>query len=65
MAVGVFGGIITGLSLPFFNVLFGRVLDALNGGTDSITKQVNVICIAFVCVAVVNLASGFCQVLKD
>jgi len=62
MVVGIIGGLITGLSLPFFNVLFGRVLDALNGGTDSIVQQVNVICIAFVCVAVVNFASGFCQV---
>lgn len=30
MTLGVIGGIITGLSLPFFNVLFGRILDKLN-----------------------------------
>lgn len=32
MFVGVIGGLISGISLPFFNVLFGEMLDALNSG---------------------------------
>ena len=31
MFTGVIGGLVTGASIPFFNVLFGRMLDALNG----------------------------------
>ena len=30
MVTGSFGSIITGLSLPVMNVLFGRILDSLN-----------------------------------
>ena len=30
MILGTFGGVITGMSLPFFNVIFGRILDQLN-----------------------------------
>ena len=32
MFVGTIGGLISGISLPFFNVLFGQMLDALNSG---------------------------------
>ena len=30
MFAGIIGGLLTGASIPFFNVLFGRMLDALN-----------------------------------
>ncbi len=39
MFVGTVGGLITGLSLPFFNVLFGRMLDALNTGTSNLMYE--------------------------
>ena len=59
---GVLGGAITGLSLPAFNVLFGRMLNALNGSISSLTDGIAKLCIAFVVIAVVNLFSGFLQV---
>lgn len=62
MTLGTLGGIITGISLPFFNVLFGKMLDALNSGRSSFTAQINQICLAFVGVAGANLISGYCQV---
>lgn len=30
MCLGTFGGLITGASIPIFNVLFGQILDELN-----------------------------------
>ena len=38
--LGTLGALVTGASIPFFNVLFGRMLDALNGTTTSFTEQV-------------------------
>ena len=38
--LGTLGALVTGASIPFFNVLFGRMLDALNGSTSSFVEQV-------------------------
>jgi hypothetical protein len=43
MVLGTFGGLITGVSLPVFNVLFGQMLDALNSGPDSFTDVSTVV----------------------
>jgi ATP-binding cassette subfamily B (MDR/TAP) protein 1 len=59
---GVIGGIITGFSIPFFNILFGRMLDALNSDPNSFSERIGKISIAFVITAVVNLVSGTLQV---
>jgi len=62
MFVGTIGGLITGLSLPFFNVLFGRMLDALNTDPGSFEERIGGIALAFVGVACINLVSGWAQV---
>lgn len=62
MFLGCTGGIVTGVSIPLFNVLFGQILDKLNGSGSDFTEKVNMICIAFVAVAGANIFSGFFQV---
>eukprot|EP01033_Poteriospumella_lacustris_P014692 gene14693-10505_t len=62
MFMGTFGGIVTGASIPIFNVLFGQILDELNGDPDAFDKGISQLCINFVIVAAANLLSGFCQV---
>ena len=47
MMIGSLGGIITGLSLPFFNVLFGEMLDNLNDDGSNFRDQINKVCVAF------------------
>lgn len=62
MFCGTLGAIVTGISLPFFNVLFGRMLDALNADPSSFEVQVRMIALSFVGVAGANVISGYCQV---
>ena len=61
MTVGILGGVITGVSLPAFNVLFGRLLDSVNE-TSGFTDTVNQLCLIMLIVACFNLLSGFMQV---
>ncbi len=65
MSLGLLGGIVTGLSLPAFNVLFGVMLDTLNESPDGFADGIADLCISFVVIAVINLFSGFFQVSKD
>ena len=64
--MGTLGAIVTGASIPFFNVLFGRMLDALNpadpNATETFEKKIREIALWFVVVAGINLVSGFLQV---
>jgi hypothetical protein len=64
MVVGTISAIVTGVSIPFFNILFGRILDQLNGNTSSAQYQekINTIVYAFVAVAGINLFTGYFQV---
>lgn len=62
MIWGTLGGVLTGLSLPAFNVLFGEMLDTLNSSSGSFSQNVADLCISFVVIAVINLFSGFLQV---
>jgi ABC-type multidrug transport system fused ATPase/permease subunit len=62
MFFGTLGGLITGLSIPFFNILFGRMLDNLNGSPNSFSQTIDSLCIAFAIVAACNLLSGWMQV---
>ncbi len=62
MFLGTLGGVVTGVSLPAFNVLFGEMLDTLNGSKSSFSSGIANLCIAFVIIAVINLFSGFFQV---
>ena len=61
MFFGTIGGIVSGLSQPFFSVLFGNMLNALNSG-NSLTEQVNLVVIDFLYVAAANIVVGFLQV---
>ena len=63
MAGGTVGGIVTGLSLPAFNVLFGQMLDKLNGSENSLSSGVASLCIAFVIISMIILFSGFFQMI--
>ena len=65
MLWGTPGGVATGLSLPAFNVLFGRMLNTLNGGEASLSSAVASLCISFAVIAAINLFSGFLQVLTS
>lgn len=62
MFMGTLGGVVTGLSLPAFNVLFGEMLDTLNASPDGFAKGIADLCISFVIIAVINIFSGFFQV---
>jgi len=62
MFFGTLGGVITGLSLPAFNFLFGRILNTLNSTGSDFTDKINTLCIYFVIIACFNIVSGFLQV---
>ena len=62
MFVGSIGGIVTGLSLPAFNVLFGRMLDELNDDPNSFSQRIEEISRIFLYLAIANLFSGVMQV---
>lgn len=62
MVLGTIGGVLTGVSMPAFVVLFGRIINALNEDVSSFTDKVAELCIALVVVAGINVFSGFLQV---
>lgn len=62
MIIGTIGALITGASIPFFNVLFGKMLDALNKDPSSFSEGIAAIALAFVWVSIANLFSGLAQV---
>jgi ATP-binding cassette subfamily B (MDR/TAP) protein 1 len=62
MLVGSFGACITGLSMPFFNVLFGDMVDTLNTDADAFANEVERIAMSFVIVAGVQIVSCTLQV---
>jgi hypothetical protein len=64
MIVGTLGAVVTGLCVPTFNILFGRIINTLNSDPGAFQQQVNTLCIVFAGVALVNLISGFLQVLN-
>eukprot|EP01031_Cornospumella_fuschlensis_P050362 gene50362-61615_t len=62
MVLGTIGGIVTGVSIPLFNVLFGRIIDKLNTNPNGFTDAIDTLCLSFLVVACANLFSGFLQV---
>ena len=62
MFLGTIGGLVTGLSIPFFNILFGQMIDKLNGSPGNFNRTVYTLCISFAVVAAANLVSGVLQV---
>jgi len=63
MVLGSVGSMVTGVSLPIFNILFGQMLDSLNKkGVGGYQDAVNQVCISFVIVAAANVVAGAMQV---
>ena len=63
MVLGSIGSMVTGVSLPIFNILFGQMLDSLNKkGVSGYQDAVNQVCISFVIVAAANVVAGAMQV---
>ena len=62
MFLGTLGSVMTGVSIPIFNVLFGQILDKLNGDPQQFADAIAQLCIDFVIVACANLVSGYLQV---
>jgi len=61
MFLGVIGALVTGLSMPYFCIIFGNMLDALN--SDSSFKNVIAnLCYQFIGVSIANLLGGTAQV---
>jgi hypothetical protein len=63
IVLGTFGGIVTGLTMPAFNVLFGRMLNKLNDTSgDGFAAAIEELCYYFIVLAGINVVSGFLQV---
>lgn len=61
MTMGTIGAVGTGASLPVFCILFGRMLDELNGG-GTLQESINFVVILFIIVACGNMVVSFLQV---
>lgn len=61
MTLGIVGGIITGSLIPFFQFLFGRMMDSLNTGAN-IVEAVSEVAIVFAYMSAVAFVFGHLQV---
>ncbi len=62
MLLGSLAAIATGLTLPIFNILFGKLNDKLNEGSSGFTEGVNQICLIIACASVANIITAIFQV---
>lgn len=62
MTVGGVAAMITGLSIPSFNILFGEILDQLNDDGSNLQEGVNQVAMIFAIFAVINFFTGVAQV---
>mmetsp|Transcript_36408 Transcript_36408/g.37087 ORF Transcript_36408/g.37087 Transcript_36408/m.37087 type:complete len:182 (-) Transcript_36408:8-553(-) len=62
MFIGSISGIVTGLSLPYFNILFGQMLDGLNEDPNNFSDIIVFLTYQFIAVAGVNFVSGTLQI---
>jgi hypothetical protein len=62
MTVGGIGAMITGISIPLFNVLFGEILDELNADGSNLQEGVNKVALIFAIFAVIDFFTGMAQV---
>jgi hypothetical protein len=62
MVVGTIACIVTGASIPAFNILFGEMMDSLNRDPTNFEAEVNRLCIYYVIVSAANIFFGFIQV---
>ncbi len=61
MVLGTIGSLIVGISFPAMDLLFGRILNSLNGDSD-LVSQVNELCLYLVYIAIANIVGGYVQV---
>ena len=59
---GVIGACMTGMSLPYFNIIFGRMIDAVNKNPDSFADEVAALVYNFIALAGFSVFSGLMQV---
>ncbi|SPQ97565.1 ABC transporter transmembrane region [Plasmodiophora brassicae] len=64
LVLGAIGGIVNGLSLPAFSILFGNLFQSFGGGLSSqqFYDKVSEICVQFVYVGLVAFAASWLQV---
>ena len=62
MVIGTIGGVITGISLPYFNFLFGQMIDNLNTDPGSFNDQIVYLVYQSIGLAIFNIFSGILQV---
>lgn len=59
MILGVIGSMGTGVSIPIFNVLFGKMLDNLNSPGVSFESVISDLCLIFVYIGIANMLAGY------
>ncbi len=59
MTLGVIGSIGTGVSIPIFNVLFGKMLDNLNSPGVSFESVIADLCLVFIYIGLANMLAGY------
>lgn len=62
MTMGSLGAIGVGCAMPVFNIVFGRMLDNLNKGTDELQESVNKVAMIFAIMAAAAFFVGILQV---
>ena len=60
--VGTLGGAVTGGCIPLFNLLFGKILDKLNGSDSEFREGVNEIALLFTILGIIAFFSALLQV---
>ena len=62
MTLGLLGAIVTGVSSPVFNIIFGKVLDTLNTNPESFSNEISQLALDFFYIGLANFISGLLQV---
>ena len=62
LTVGIIGAIVSGLCLPYFALIFGRILN--NANNEKFYHRIPKLCEQLVGLTVVSIVSGILQVLK-
>ena len=62
MGIGTLASIVTGVSFPAINILFGQMINALNGDSNEFAANIEKLALYFVYVAIANMFSCGIQV---
>jgi ATP-binding cassette subfamily B (MDR/TAP) protein 1 len=64
MFFGTIGGIGMGAAMPFFNIIFGQLLNKLNSNSsgEDFQRAINHLCIIFIYIAAGTIFAGYIQV---